>query len=426
MLDIKRVAAYARVSCDKDAMLHSLSAQISYYSDYIRSHPGWEYAGIYADEGITGTKDKRPEFRRLIEDCRAGKIDIVLTKSISRFARNTVTLLEVVRELKSLNVDVWFEKEGIRSLSGEGELILSLLASVAQEESFNVSENCKWRIRKNFQEGRPASTLIYGYKLIDGTFTIIPEEAEVVKFIYENFMNGMGKNTIAGKLNLLSIPTKRGGNWNESVINDMLRNEKYIGDLLLQKTFTEDHISKKQCINNGEFPKYYVENSHLPIISKDVFLRVQQELARRAARFGNRGIASEPNPYSGRVTCGCCGKRYYRKLSGAHTPYEQIVWMCATYSKKGKAACASRQIPEYILNKNVDADFNEIRIQSPNTLVILMPDGTEIIKHWNYKPRSDGWTDDMKLAASSRRYIQKRTEKGTEKGTINAKRNDNN
>lgn len=205
-----RVCAYARVSSAKDAMLHSLSAQVSYYSSYIQQNPDWEYKGVYADEAFTGTKDNRPEFQRLLNDCRAGKLDLIITKSISRLARNTVTMLETVRELKALNIDIYFEEQNIHSLSGDGELMLTILASYAQEESLSVSENCKWRIRTQFAKGRPVSISMLGYKLIHGKLTIIPREAETVSMIFYDYLSGMSKVGIAQKLNELDIKTKRG------------------------------------------------------------------------------------------------------------------------------------------------------------------------------------------------------------------------
>ncbi len=190
----KRVAAYARVSSGKDAMLHSLSTQISYYNDYIGSRGDWQLVGIYADEALTGTKAERPEFQRMLIDCRAGKIDMVITKSLTRFARNTVTLLETARELRTLNVDIYFEKENIHTLGSDGELMLTLLASFAQEESRSASENQKWRIRKMFEEGRPNTGRMLGYRLKDGVLCVVPEEAVVVKMIFADFLSGMGKN----------------------------------------------------------------------------------------------------------------------------------------------------------------------------------------------------------------------------------------
>ena len=245
----KRVAAYARVSSGKDAMLHSLSAQISYYSKLIQKTPGWEYVGVYADEAMTGTKETRREFNWMLEDCKTRKIDMLITKAVSRFARNTVTTLEVVRELKGLGIAVYFEKEKIHSMSGDGELMLSILSSFAQEESLSVSENCKGRIRGKFKQGIPASHPILGYKYIDGNLEIIPEEARIVQMIFKLYLDDMGTNAIMKHLIKLKIPTKFGGRWQESSIMRIIKNEKYIGNLLLQKSYRSDHITKKKCVN---------------------------------------------------------------------------------------------------------------------------------------------------------------------------------
>ena len=243
------------MSSGKEALLHFLSAQGSYYSEHIQSHPDWEYAGVYVDEALTGTKDDRDGFQRLLADCRAGKIDMVLTKSISRFARNTVTLLETVRELKTLGVDVYFEEQNIHSLSGDGELMLTILASYAQEESRSVSENCKWRIRQKFQQGIPTTTRLNGLRIDHGKVTVIPDEAKAVALIFELRRAGMGKNGIARELNRRGVPAKRGGIWHESVVETILRNEKYQGDLLLQKQYRVDHLSKIDRPNLGELPQ---------------------------------------------------------------------------------------------------------------------------------------------------------------------------
>ena len=221
----KRVAAYARVSDGKDAMRHSLSAQISYYSALIQHRIEWEFAGVYADDPVSGTKDSRAEFQRMLADCRAGKIDMVITKSISRFARNTLMTLETVRELKVLGVDVFFEKEKVHSLSSDGEFMLSILASYAQEESLSVSENCKWRIRKMFQQGRPSTGTMLGYRLKDGKLQIVPEEAEVVRQIFADYLGGMGVLAICKKLNAAGIPTKGGGPWMESTVHKILHKD---------------------------------------------------------------------------------------------------------------------------------------------------------------------------------------------------------
>ena len=208
-----RVAAYCRVSSGKDAMLHSLSAQVSYYNELIQKEDGWEFVGVYSDEAITGTKEGRADFQRLITDCRNKKIDMVITKSISRFARNTVTLLEVTRQLKALGVDIYFEEQNIHTMSTDGELLLTILASYAQEESRSASENQKWRIKKNFAEGKPWSGTILGYRYFQGQYIVVPEEAELVKRIYKLFLDGLGTNAIAKILNAEGLRTKKDCEW---------------------------------------------------------------------------------------------------------------------------------------------------------------------------------------------------------------------
>lgn len=417
LLQLKRVAAYARVSTDKDAALHSLSAQVSYYSDYIQQRPEWLYAGVYADEALTGTNGARAEFQRLLEDCRAGKIDIVITKSISRFARNTVTLLETVRELKGLGIDVYFEKEGIHSISGDGELMLSILASFAQEESRSVSENCKWRIRNNFKEGLPHGFSILGYRLDGDQLVIVPREAEIVKMIFNDYLDGMGKNAIMKKLNAAGIKTKRGHEWLESTVDRILRNEKYAGDMLLQKAYIADHIGKKKKINRGVLPRYGVQNSHPPIIDRYRFDRVQEILKGKAASYHpDRGAPSE-YPFSGRVVCGRCGKNYRRKITGSGTRYAKWVWICPTFNRHGKAACPAQQIPEDVLITVAAkilgmADFDEgmfqariqrIVVPEAGILVFVFSDGSEIEARWQNPSRQDSWTEEMRQQAREHR-----------------------
>lgn len=246
------VAGYARVSCEKEAMLHSLSQQVSYYSSLIQSRGDWIFAGVFVDEGITGTKAARPDFQRMLEACREGKIQMILTKSISRFARNTVDLLQTVRELKALGVDVWFEEQNIHSMSGEGELMLSVLASFAQEESRSVSENCKWRIRKDYKEGRVIGRSVYGYRIKKGVHHIVEAEAEVIRMMFTDYLTGMGKSGISEKLNEMGVPTRLGGRWVDQTIQDILRNERYTGDLLLQKTHVPDHLTKPLIAKSSE------------------------------------------------------------------------------------------------------------------------------------------------------------------------------
>ena len=405
----KRVAAYARVSSGKDAMLHSLSAQVSYYSEHIQSHPEWEYAGVYVDEALTGTKDDRDGFQRLLADCRAGKIDMVLTKSISRFARNTVTLLETVRELKTLGVDVYFEEQNIHSLSGDGELMLTILASYAQEESRSVSESCKWRIRQKFQQGIPTTTRLNGLRIDHGKVTVIPDEAKAVVLIFELRRAGMGKNGIARELNRRGIPAKRGGIWHESVVETILRNEKYQGDLLLQKQYRVDHLSKIDRPNLGELPQYLVRDDHEAIVSREVFEEVQQSIRERAAAFPEGHGVRAHYPFSQRLICGHCGKHYKRRVNSG-----KIAWQCSTYMTRGKALCPAKQIRESILEAvsaevlgtdTFDAglferEINHIRICEGNRLAFIFRDGRKVEKTWKGPSRRDSWTDEMKEQAA--------------------------
>lgn len=400
----KKVAAYARVSSGKEAMLNSLSAQISYYSDYIQRNSAWEYAGVYADEAMTGTKDGRAEFQRLLKDCRDGKIDLVITKSISRFARNTVTMLEAVRELKNLNVDVFFEKENIHSISGDGELMLTILASFAQEESLSVSENCKWRIKRQFAEGIPSNSRMIGYRWIEGKFYILPEEAEIVRMIFTDYLNGMGRNQIQKKLNECNFKNVWGSSWTDTSIQRILRNEKFCGDMLLQKTYIKDHISKKKCINKGEVPRFYVEESHEPIIDRNTFEAVQEEINRRILKHHPSREAPREYPYTGKILCGQCGSYYRRKVNNAGTRYEKAVWICSTYNSLGRTACHSQQIPEDVLGSLVPRNFVKILVPAEYTLSIKTSDGETVETKWQHKSRKDSWTREMKIQARQKSF----------------------
>lgn len=413
---LRRVAAYARVSCSKDEMLHSLAAQVSYYSELIQRNPEWQYIGVYADEAETGTKDSRPEFQRLLADCRAGQIDLVLTKSISRFARNTVTLLEVVRELKALGVGVFFEEQNIYSLNGDGELMLTILASYAQEESRSVSENQKWRIRKDYGEGRTSGSIrMYGYDYKAGMLTVIPEEANVVRMIFSDYLSGLGKNAIMKKLKKLGIPTKLGGEWEESTVSSILKNEKYMGDICLQKGFIRDHLSKQWKPNHGELPKYYVENSHEAIIDRETFNAVQDEMARRAIK-ANHPQKRSFSEFTGRIHCDRCGANFRKKINGSGTKYAKNLWACATYTYQGKHECPAKRIPEAILKAKCAevlglqvydpavfiAKVETINVPDDGVLVFHFKNGTEQTVHWENPSRRESWTDEMKQAARAR------------------------
>jgi DNA invertase Pin-like site-specific DNA recombinase len=412
----KRVAAYARVSCKDDEMLHSLAAQVSFYSDFIQNRPDWDYVGVYADEAETGTKDNRPEFIRLIADCRAGLIDGVITKSISRFARNTVTLLETVRELKELGIDVYFEEQNIHTESADGELMLTILASYAQEESRSASENCKWRIRNDFKAGKPSNNIrIYGYDYKRGTLTVIFEEAEIVRMIYADYLSGLGKNAIMKKLTRLGIPTKCGGRWAESTVGSILGNEKFIGDMCLQKGFVTDHLTKRQKMNRGELPMYYVEDNHKAIIDREIFEAVQAEMARRAvkAHHPKKNTFSE---FSGIIHCARCGANFCKKVSGIGTKYAKATWACRTYTYKGKHECAAKRIPEDILkakcaevlglaeydSEQFKAKVAAITVPDDGVLVFEFHDRTQMTVMWENPSRRESWTDEMKAEARER------------------------
>ncbi len=422
----KKVAAYVRVSSGKDAMMHSLSAQVSYYSKLIQDNPNWQYGGVYADEAKTGTKDSRPEFQRLLNDCKQGKIDMIITKSISRFARNTLTVLETVRELKKLGIDVYFEKENIHSLSEEGELMLTLLSSFTQEESLSVSENCKWRIRDQFKQGISTNFKMLGYEFKNNQITVIPKEAKIVKIIFQDYLSGMGINAIVRKLRDKGIPTKDGGIWNENTVRKILKNEKYTGNLLLQKTFISDHISKKQCRNEGQLPMYYVESNHEPIIDVDTFQKVQGEIKKRA-KHNKATNSSKEYVFTGKIECGICGKNYRRKISASGTKYEKPIWICATFNSYGKKYCPSSRIPEETIKKlscevlgitKFDEQIfknrvSKIFVPSKGNLKFILNDGNEVLKTWAYPSRRDSWTEEMKQMAKVRQERMIQSEHGT-------------
>ena len=405
----RRVAAYARVSSGKDAMLHSLSAQVSYYSQHIRRNPEWEYAGVYVDEALTGTKENREGFQRLLADCRAGKIDIVLTKSISRFARNTVTLLETVRELKALGVDVYFEEQNIHTESSDGELMLTILASYAQEESRSVSENCKWRIRQKFAQGIPATTPLTGYRIHKGEFSIEPEEAALIRMIFRDYAMGLGRNAIQRKLADMGARSRFGGEWTDAHLRELLRNEKYSGDILMQKYFRADHLSKQDIKNSGQIDRYFMQDHHTPIVDRETFQHVQDRMDLQ--RETHAGTGGRRGAFSGMLHCTKCGKSYKRK-----TTHGKAAWQCSTFITLGKRFCHTKQIPEDILIATTvsvlgitefdeEVFLNQIeRIEVPafNHLVYIFKDGHREERIWQDKSRRDSWTDEMREQARRR------------------------
>ena len=349
----KKVAAYARVSMQSERMLHSLSAQVSYYSGLIQKNPDWEYAGVYADDFISGTNTvKRDEFKRMLADCEAGKIDIILTKSISRFARNTVDLLETVRHLKDLGVEVQFEKERIRSMDGDGELMLTILASFAQEESRSISDNVKWGTRKRFEKGIPNGRFqIYGYRWEGDHLVIHEEEARIVRLIYDNFLKGLSAETTEKQLAEMGVKSYTGQHFGNSSIRQILGNITYTGNLLFQKEYVIDTISKKSKINRGELPQYFVENTHEAIIPMEVYQAVQEEKARRRKLGALANWSINTSCFTSKIKCPICGKSYRRsgKRQRKNPDETYYIWICRTKSEKGAKYCSAKSIPEKVL-----------------------------------------------------------------------------
>lgn len=365
-----RVAAYCRVSTEQEEQQNSYQVQIAYYTDLINRKKEWSLVGIFADEGISGTQTKnRTEFKRMIRMCKNKKIDLVITKSISRFARNTVDCLEYVRQLKDLGIGVIFEKENINTLTMTSEFMIALYGSFAQAESESISKNVSWGKEKAYREGKVQFQYqnLLGYrKGADGKPEIVPEEAETVRLIYKLFLDGYSMTNIKKTLESKGILTAKGKKvWNESLISSILKNEKYVGDALLQKTFTVDCITHKIVKNHGERPMYLVTDHHAPIIDRDTYNRVQQELARRSSKrkisdktITEQGKYSSKYALSELLICGHCGTQYRRTTWSARGK-KQIVWRCISRLEHGKKYCPdSPTIKEDQLHKAIIQAIN--------------------------------------------------------------------
>ena len=357
----KRVAAYARVSTDQDEQLSSYEAQVDFYTRYINNNPEWEFVAVYADEGISGTDTrKRDGFNRMVADALSGKIDLILTKSISRFARNTVDSLTTIRQLKSKGVEVYFEKENIYTLDSKGEIMLTIMSSLAQEESRSISENVTWGKRRSMEEGKVffACKYFLGYeKGPDGQPHIVEEEAEIVRSIYKMFLEGRTVRAIAEYLTSQGIPTPKGRtNWSVSTIMSILQNEKYKGDALLQKTYTADFLTKKVRKNKGELPQYYIENSHPAIIDRETFNLVQKEIERRRPK---RRQLHKSSPFNAKVICGDCGGFYGRKVWHSGSKYEKSIWRC-NRKYDGESGCTTPNLDETEIGRAFVAAFNRL------------------------------------------------------------------
>ena len=326
----RRAAGYARVSTDHDDQFTSYAAQIDYYTNYIKGRDDWEFVDVYTDEGITGTSTKRREgFKNMIADALDGKIDLIVTKSVSRFARNTVDSLTTIRKLKEKGVEVFFEKENIWTFDSKGELLLTIMSSLAQEESRSISENCTWGQRKRFADGKvtvPFKRFLGYDRGPDGNLVVNPEQAVTIKRIYSMFLQGMTYHGIAKQLTDDGILTPGGKtNWNQSAVKSILTNEKYKGDALLQKSYTTDFLTKKTKVNEGEIPQYYVENNHEAIIEPEVFEMVQREILKRGR---GKKYHSGVHIFSTKIKCGCCGSWYGSKVWHSNSKYRKVIWQC--------------------------------------------------------------------------------------------------
>ncbi len=367
-----RAAAYCRVSTDDEEQKTSYEAQIGYYTEKINKNPEWQMAGIFADEGISGTQaKKRPEFLKMIRLCRQRKIDIILTKSLSRFARNTVDSLKYIRELRELGIAVISEKENINTLTAESEMLITIMSCFAQAESESISKNVSWGVRQSFKNGNVPMQYarLLGYrKGKNDAPEIVPDEAEVVREIYRCYLDGMSMNLIADRLNEKGLTTKGNGSpYRKAVIQRILTNEKYTGDALLQKTYVTDCITKKTRKNNGELPMYLVKNHHEPIISRADFNRVQEEMARRSAKrvIADKLTKTEQGKYSAKyalselLICGECGE-HYRRVTWTAKGFKEIKWRCVSRIQYGKKKCHnSPTVDEQALHRAIVSAVNE-------------------------------------------------------------------
>lgn len=399
----KKVAAYARVSADSSRPHHSLSAQVSYYNDFIQRNSLWQFAGVYADEGISGTSiRKRTGFKELLAACEEGKIDLILTKSISRFGRNTVELLATVRHLKELGIEVRFEKEHLSTFSQEGEMLLSILASFAQEESRSISENAKWRIRKQFKKGIPYGLKrMLGYRWENKKLMVVAEEAAIVKKIYYDYLGGKSRGDIRKELREQNLCSINGTAFSDFSIYFILTNITYTGNLVLQRYFSKDALTGHSTKNKGELPKYFVEDSHEAIIPMDVFQKVQKELQRR--RDAGSAMLKYATCFTSKIICGHCHCSYVKFSNN----YGNTYWVCSTTRNRSKdKKCTHRFLPENILKakccevlhlKEFDdkvflQKVDYINVPESQVLEFHLHDGQVITTEWQHTGKKDCWT----------------------------------
>ncbi|HFH7361175.1 TPA: recombinase family protein [Streptococcus agalactiae] len=371
----RRVAGYARVSTDHEVQATSYESQMRYYSEYINGRDDWEFVKMYSDEGISGTNTKlRTGFKSMVEDALDGKIDLIITKSVSRFARNTVDSLTTVRQLKEVGVEIYFEKENIWTLDSKGELLITIMSSLAQEESRSISENVTWGLRKQFAEGKVhfPYTNVLGFKAgEDGAIVVDQDEAKTVRYIFQQALIGKSPYHIAKDLTEQVIPSPSGKSyWNATTIKRMLRNEKYKGDALLQKTYTTDFLTKKKNINRGELPQYYVENNHEAIVDRETFDAVQQVLE-------NKGRKSSTTIFSSKLVCGDCGHFFGSKVWHSTSKYRRVIYQC-NEKYKGISKCSTPHVTEEEVIQWFISAVNQVldnRIEVIDNLYVLLSIG---------------------------------------------------
>lgn len=392
-----KVAVYARVSQEGEMNEHSLKAQVDHYSKLISANPRWENVGIFADYGLTGTDAARPGFQNLIAFCDTGKVDLVLVKSISRFCRNTVDLLNTIRHLKDIGINVRFEKENIDSMSENGELMITLLASLAQEESRSISENTRWAVHKGFERGKVHSVIQYGYDWDGKEFHINEKEAAVVRLMYSLYLEGRSPEQIVIIFKEKGIKSRSGKPFGYHHVWSNLRSEHYKGDSLFQKTYCADFMTHRYETNRGQASRYYAEGTHPQIVSKETWDAVQKEIVRRAELGYQANQSLSFSCFTGKVICGKCGHTYRRRMCGMKKRLtKQYKWICGSKIAGTSAACNAQNIPEkqlYLLTSEVlgceelteelfDSQIEKITVTEPSTLTFCMKDGTTIERQW--------------------------------------------
>ena len=398
---ILRVAVYCRVSTDKDDQANSLESQQKYFKEYIERNPMWELCEIYVDEGISGTSTKkRKAFNKMMVDAELGKFDMIITKEISRFARNTLDSIYYTRKLKSFGVGVRFANDNLYTLDPDAELRLTIMASIAQEESRKTSERVKWGQKRRMEDGVVFGCSMLGYDVKDGKIYVNPEGAEVVRRIFHKYVNERkGTGTIAKELAAEGMPSFTNSKWTATVILRTLHNEKYCGDLIQKKTITPDYLTHEAVRNKGQEEFVVIRDHHEPIISRELFERAQEELKFRSTANDRKARLGRKHCFSGKITCAGCGKYYRRKVKETGP-----VWICTTYNTYGKTACPSKAIPESILEAIADevggiGKITTLQACEGNTLVLTLTSGEQIVKQWQDRSRRQSWTPEMKEKA---------------------------